>query len=263
MPKTNTIAGLAIALLTPVSASVMATSPSKDEMDTDTFSNASTDSFNIAKKIMQQYIYTTPELRRTLYCDATFDEEKKVTLPLGFHTEKFKNRLPHWEAAHVVPAENFGRSFVEWREGHEQCVDSKGKAFKGRKCAEKVNRTYRLMQSDLYNLYPVINSVNAARQNYNFTILPDASSDFGQCDMRIDDRKVQPPEYARGPIARTYLYFDLVYHRYSMSKAQKQLMQAWDRQYPVTEAECQRAKLIEQHQRSINLVLNARCKRRQ
>ncbi len=46
MPKTNTVAGLAIALLTTVSASAIATSPSKNEMDT--FSNASTDSFSKA-----------------------------------------------------------------------------------------------------------------------------------------------------------------------------------------------------------------------
>lgn len=33
-----------------------------------------------------------------------------------------------WE--HVVPAENFGRAFSEWRDGQEYCVDSKSQSFK-------------------------------------------------------------------------------------------------------------------------------------
>ncbi|MFM2591306.1 endonuclease [Vibrio sp. TBV020] len=221
--------------------------------------NTTIASFSTAKKIMQKQIYTTTEQRKTLYCGATFNSKKQLILPTGFKTNKYKNRLKRWEAEHVVPAENFGRTFIEWREGHPQCIDNKGKAFKGRKCAEKVNTEYRLMQSDLYNLVPAIGSVNASRQNYNFTMLPHAASDFGQCDVRIDNRKVQPPEQARGQIARTYLYFEAVYPRYSMSKAQRQLMQAWDKQYPVTKVECQRAQRIEKQQGNTNPILATRC----
>ncbi len=221
--------------------------------------NTTISSFNKAKKVMQNHIYTTPALQKTLYCSATFDAKKNVSLPQGFQTDKYLNRLKRWEAEHVVPAENFGRSFVEWREGHPQCVDNKGKAFRGRKCAEKTNTTYRLMQSDLFNLYPAIGSVNAARQNYNFTMLPGSTSDFGQCDMRIEGSKAQPPEQARGPIARTYLYFEAVYPRYSMSKAQKQLMLAWDKQFPVTDVECERAARIAKLQGNVNPILAKRC----
>ncbi|MGR5096980.1 endonuclease [Vibrio maritimus] len=216
-------------------------------------------SFSKAKRLMQQQIYLSKEARTTLYCGATFDSVKRLTLPDGFYTAKYKNRQVQWEAEHVVPAENFGRTFVEWREGHPNCIDRKGNAFKGRKCAEKTNITYRLMQSDLYNLYPAIGSVNAARQNYNFTELPQAKASFGQCDMRIENRKVQPPERARGPIARSYLYFEAVYPQYSMSKAQRQLMQAWDKQFPVTQLECQRAKTIEHLQGNVNPILSPRC----
>ena len=60
-------------------------------------------------------------------------------------------------------------------------MDKKGKVFKGRKCVEKVNREYRLMQSDMYNLYPAIGAVNALRQNYNFQMLPGEEPDFGSC----------------------------------------------------------------------------------
>lgn len=54
-----------------------------------------------------------------------------------------------------------------WRDGHDSCVNSKGKTFKGRKCASKLSKEYRYMQSDMYNLFPAIGSVNALRSNYN------------------------------------------------------------------------------------------------
>lgn len=125
-----------------------------------------------------------------------------------------------------MPAENFGRTYSEWRDGHKQCVNSKEKAFKGRKCAEKANTDYRYMQADMFNIYPAIGAVNALRSNYNFTMLPAAQSDFGSCKMKIDNRKAEPPEAAKGRISRTYLYMENTYKRYSMSKSQRKLMSA-------------------------------------
>lgn len=102
---------------------------------------------------------------------------------------KYEKRAKKVEWEHVVPAENFGRTFVEWREGNHACVNSKGKAFKGRRCAEKVNTEYRHMQADMFNLYPAIGAVNALRSNYNFTMLPGEASDFGSCEMKIENKK--------------------------------------------------------------------------
>ncbi|MCH1920143.1 endonuclease [Shewanella sp. A3A] len=221
--------------------------------------NTEIESFSTAKQLMQKKVYISEALRKTIYCNASFDKDRELTLPEGFQTSIYRKRRFKWEAEHIVPAENFGRTFHEWREGSPLCVDKKGQPFRGRKCAEKANKEYRLMQSDLYNLAPAIGSVNAARQNYNFTMLPTARSSFGSCDMRIENRKVQPPEEARGRIARTYLYFEDAYPRYKMSKAQKQLMIVWDKQYPVTRNECEIGKKIEIIQRSNNVILSSRC----
>ena len=202
---------------------------------------------------------------KTIYCEASFNKKKQITLPNNFTTEVYKKRTISWEAEHVVPAENFGRSFIEWREGAEACINNKGKSFKGRKCAEKVNKEYRLMQSDLYNLYPAIGAVNAARQNYNYVMLPKTSEhnyrSFGGCNMLIDTKnhRAQPPEKSRGVIARTYMYFDTVYSKYKMSDAQHKLMMAWDKQYPTTKWECQRAKKIQELQGNVNPILATRC----
>ena len=216
------------------------------------------DSFSKAKKTLERQIYH--DHRITLYCGAAFDEKKNVTLPEGFTAAKHETGAGRGEGERVAPAENFGQAFAEWREGDAQCVDNRGKAFKGRKCAEKVNKDYRYMQADMYNLYPAIGAVNALRQNYNFQMLPGEEPDFGSCGMKIADRRAEPPIRARGQIARTYKYMaDAYAPRYRMSRQQTQLMDAWDKMYPVDAWECTRARRIERLQGNENPFVKERC----
>lgn len=220
--------------------------------------NRFNDSFNRSKKLLENQIYY--DHRFTLYCNAEFNAEKMVAIPDGFDTSKHSARSNRIEWEHVVPAENFGRTFTEWREGASDCYNTNGTSFKGRKCAEKVNQEYRYMQSDMYNLYPAIGSVNATRLNYNFTQFKnDTPSSFGSCQMKIKDKKAEPPPHARGVIARTYRYFETTYPRYRMSASQRQLMQTWDKMYPVTEWECIRACRIERIQGNENKIVKEQC----
>jgi deoxyribonuclease-1 len=221
--------------------------------------NTTNRSFNKAKKALMSSVYASAEDRQTIYCNASFDEKKYVIAPEGFTSKTHVKRSKKIEFEHIVPAQNFGQVFKEWREGDSECVNSKGKAFKGRRCAEKMNDEYRYMQADMYNLYAAIGSVNALRSNYNFQMLPGEQSDFGSCEMIIDNRKAQPPVDSRGRIARAYLYMDQAYSKYSMSKAQKQLMNAWDKQHPITAKECARADKIAAIQGNENLIAKERC----
>jgi deoxyribonuclease-1 len=111
----------------------------------------------------------------------------------------------------------------------------------------------------MYNLFPAIGAVNAMRSNYNFVAQVDKKSSFGSCEMKIENRKAEPPINSKGRIARTYLYMDSTYPRYSMSKSQSQLMKAWDRMYPVSDWECERAKRIKGIQGNVNIVMDSRC----
>ena len=219
--------------------------------------NQKIDSFSKAKRLLENQVYNNH--RTSLYCGAAFDVNKKVTAPIGFTTSKYVKRAKKIEWEHVLPAENFGRTFSEWRDGHKMCVNSKGVSFKGRRCAEKVNTEYRFMQADMFNLYPAIGAVNALRSNYNFTMLPGVKSDFGSCAMKVEGGKAEPPAAARGRIARTYLYMENTYKRYSMSNSQRQLMNAWDKLYPVDAWECARAEKISNLQENKNYVVKSRC----
>lgn len=219
--------------------------------------NETIESINKAKKLLESAVYV--DRRETLYCSATFDLKKVVLPPDGFVSKTHKKRAKRIEWEHVVPAENFGRGFSEWRDGSDQCIDNSGRRFKGRACASKANVQYRHMQSDMYNLFPAIGSVNAKRSNYNFANKVAGKSSFGSCEMKIADSKAEPPESARGRIARTYLYMDDSYKRYKMSRAQRKLMQAWDKLYPVSLWECTRAERIEQLQGNVNKIMSQRC----
>jgi len=222
--------------------------------------NETNQSFSKAKKLLEKEVYQNNRI--TLYCGALFDVKKNIISPQGFHTDKHVKRSKRVEWEHVVPAENFGRTFIEWREGDKQCMTSKGKKYKGRKCANKVNDEYKYMQADMHNLFPAIGAVNAMRSNYNFQLLPQVESSFGSCSMKIDNKKAEPPVEARGRIARAYLYMDETYSRYNMSKSQKQLMNAWDKMYPVSEWECTRSRKIANIQKNKNEIVESRCNAR-
>ncbi|MFT5806840.1 MAG: deoxyribonuclease-1 [Moritella dasanensis] len=220
--------------------------------------NQTNQSFSKAKKMLERQVYNdVPKL--TIYCQADFNSKKKITDHNGFSSKKHVKRQAKVEWEHVVPAENIGRNFKEWREGDNACVNSKGKSFKGRRCAEKMNIPYRYMQADMYNLYPAIGAVNALRSNYNFASSVSAEKNqFGRCPIKIKSKTVQPPNYAKGQIARAYLYMEAAYPAYNIGR-QKRELQAWDKQYPVTRTECRRTQLIESLQGNENRVVKSAC----
>ncbi len=221
--------------------------------------NLKIESFHHAKRTLETEVYF--DHRETFYCRARFDARKNITLPEGFVTPQHQKRAHRVEWEHVVPAENFGRSFIEWREGDPACVNGSGRPFKGRKCAEKTSKTFRYMQADMYNLYPAIGAVNAIRSNYRYAMMPEAQATFGTCEMKVGKKRAEPPTYTRGAIARTTFYMADSYPQYRISAAQQKLMQVWDKQQPVTEWECQRAARIEALQGNENKFVAEPCRR--
>jgi deoxyribonuclease-1 len=218
--------------------------------------NTREQSFQDAKRALERAVYF--DHRVTLYCQAAFDAKGTITPPPGFSTPKHKARAGRIEWEHAVPAENFGRTFAEWRDGHPDCQDKRG-PFKGRKCAERVNPEYRLMQADMYNLYPAIGAVNAMRSNDNYAMLPDAPPTFGSCGMKVADGKAEPPDHAKGTVARSTKYMARAYPRFRLSDQQAKLMDAWDRMFPVDRWECLRASRIESIQGNENPLVRDKC----
>ena len=215
-------------------------------------------SFNKAKKILLGQVYY--DHYTTFYCGCEFSSKRQVFHTNGYKPKKQWRRAYRLEWEHIVPAHAFGQSFREWREGHPECVDSRGKSFKGRNCTRKRVHQFRYMESDMYNLVPAVGEINGLRSNYSFAIIPGEKREFGQCDMEIAARKAEPPIPVRGNIARIYKYMDAAYPgRGIISKKNRKLFEAWDRQDTVDAWECRRGRRIEKIQGNTNPFVMREC----
>lgn len=171
--------------------------------------NETIESYAEAKKLFDTVHH---DHRTTIYCGFPYTEDRSIELPEGFIIASFPSRARRMEREHVVPAENFGRAFVEWREGAQVCVRRSGETYKGRECAAKASPRFRRMYCDLHNLFPSVGCVNAARRNYEMEALPYAVTPFGPtCPMKFRGRHVEPPDRAKGVVARVYRYMDWAY----------------------------------------------------
>lgn len=216
------------------------------------------ESFGRAKKTLETEIYD--DHRLTLYCGAEFDEDKRVSLPEGFSSPGQRSRSGRVEWEHAVPVENFGRAFSEWRDGAPGCVNGKGRPFRGRRCARKTNAEFRLMECDLYNLFPAIGSVNAMRADKRYGMV-EAGENFGSCEAKLGPHVFEPPDRAKGQVARASLYMAARYPKYHLSQAQRRLFEAWDREFPPDEWECRRGARIARLQGNENPWIEKGCGR--
>lgn len=235
--------------------------------------NRHSQSFYAVKKEMLAKVYF--DHKQTLYCNAAWNARKKIITPRGFKlpdvrkvdfkvydisVAELRDKAERMEWEHIVPAQNFGKTFSEWSDGHKNCTFGKGQKFKGRKCAEQENAEFRYMYADMYNLYPSIGAVNYLRSNFNFAQLGAAvKPTFGSCEMKISRNKAEPPDAVKGLIARTYLYMRRTYPRYSIGEPMLSVLQAWDKKYPPTAWECVRAYRIEKVQGNADTALKKVC----
>lgn len=225
----------------------------------DVTGNTRLESLAQAKRLLLREIY--PNHRQTLYCGATFSSESKVSPPEGFHSTAYRNRMTRLEWEHAVPAAQFGRTFSAWTGGDSRCRRHDGSLYKGRRCAEKISREFRRMQADMHNFFPAIGAVNAARSSHAAASLPDASPAFGTCGIKIVRRKMEPPDAAKGPVARASLYMAAAYPRFRLPPEQKMLFQTWNAAYPPDAWECLRERRIRRLQGNGNPFVQRACAR--
>jgi len=221
-------------------------------------SNTTIQSFRKAKKILVKQVYRGHQT--TFYCESQYTQGRHVIHSNGYVSKTRSKRAHRLEWAHIVPAHTFGQSFVEWREGHEACVDRKGKPFKGWNCVRKRSIKFRYMESDLYNLVPAIGEINGLRSKYGFAMIPGEKREFGTCDIEIESRKAEPRPEVRGDIARIYFYMNWAYPGHDIiSKKNQKLFEAWDKEDPVDDWECERSKRTEDIQRNENPFVKKVC----
>ncbi len=200
--------------------------------------------------------------KRTFYCNCFYEKKSPI-----FHSCRYKifknfKRASRIEWEHVVPASRFGKNFSTWKFGHQNCKKKNGKSFKGRKCARKNNQKYRFIESDLYNLQPVIGEINQVRNNYQMSIIEGEKRLFGDCDFEVKKKFVEPTESVRGNIARIYFYMSKEYPKFiKLSLRELIMFKNWDLNDPVDKWECNLSKKIKKVQGNKNHILEQKCKK--
>jgi deoxyribonuclease-1 len=189
-------------------------------------------SFRASKKVLKALYASGGE---SFYCQETFttsftfgkfDSYKPV--------QKHIQRLKRVEWEHVVPASRFGKYFKEWK-GDKKCGSKSG-----RKCARK-NRVFSDMEGDLINLVPSIGQVNALRENFHFDEIPGHGGEYGNCDIKVGNRRFEPPAYVKGDVARIYRYMQAKYGYQVIEGHMEELFKTWESLDPISDEECKTA----------------------
>lgn len=212
------------------------------------------ESFSKAKKQMKQVYYDN---QFTFYCNCIYDykkekgREKTVVYndSCGYKPRKNKKRGETIEWEHIMPAYRFASGLQCWNE--KICIDKNGKSYKGRKCCEKVDKKFRIMQADMYNLVPSVGELNGDRSNYPYGIIEGESRVYGECDFEVRGKKAEPKEDIRGDIARTYFYMEETYN-IELTDEERQLFIMWDKLDNISQWEKVRAERIKEIQGNEN-----------
>jgi deoxyribonuclease-1 len=216
--------------------------PTAESVQTPVFHPRHPRDFDEAKSILKKVYARGTEI----YCGCPYDLERKDRIDeaaCGYKGRGNRSKRIEWE--HVVPASVFGQRFAEWKQGHPSC-ERKGRKEKGRECARATSEVFARMEADLYNLLPSLGELNGARSNYPFGEIGGEPRKFGRCDFEVEHQVAEPRREIRGDLARIYFYMDARYPGFDIvTKRNEGLLQAWDRDDPMDEAERQRVRRIE------------------
>jgi deoxyribonuclease-1 len=211
-------------------------------------------SFRKAKEIAREQIYFDQNRGRSgsVYCGCDWEWKGESGGPVdwascGYQVRAQEHRAVRTEWEHIVPA---------WLLGHQRQCWQVG----GRKNCVATDPLFHDMHVDLHNLTISIGEVNADRSNYRMLPASGEPPRHGACPSRVSfkDRQFEPRDASKGLVARVYFY---MHDRYGlpMSRQQERVMMAWNRQYPVTRWEVERAQRIDAVQGTRNdFVLDSR-----
>jgi deoxyribonuclease-1 len=225
--------------------------------------NTTIESFSNATHKLLHNVY--PKRQKSIYCGCDYKinsngKAKPILESCGYIPKGSGVRASRIEWEHIVPVHSLGENFSEWESGHPDCKTGSGRSFKGRRCVEKVHKSFRLMQSDMHNLYPSVGEINGYRVDYEVAIVSGESREFGECDAEIQNKKFEPTEKIRGEIARTYLYMAQSYpDHFELSSGLRKLIEGWEKKDPVTKWECERESMIASIQGNHNNFVRSKC----
>ena len=217
--------------------------------------------FREAKKQMVR-IFSKLNKPETLYCGCriTFPKSggyKPDLESCGYQIANDYERGNRIEAEHIVPV---------WEFAHKMNCWTKVEKGQGRNNCEETDDRFKLIESDLHNLYPAIGEVNKDRSSYSFVEKirnPDNPDGYGSCRMFFNrsSYQAQPTERSKGIIARAYLYMNKRYNL-PLDSEHMRLYRSWNHTYKPTDDECKRNYMIKKIQGNDNPFVTEQCELR-
>ncbi|MBK1672072.1 hypothetical protein CKO35_01910 [Ectothiorhodospira shaposhnikovii] len=190
--------------------------------------------WSLARRALYERVYS--DQASTFYCGCNYDRNLRVDLhSCGLQALVTEPRALRIEAEHVFPASRFGQFRRCWQEpeSFEACRLASGRTLSGRECCQRADPAFLAAHNDLHNLYPSVGFINGRRSNYDWGHLFILGERYGACEMRISVwlRRAEPPDAAKGSIARTMLYMRDTYG-FRLSWWDVRRYHAWNRQHP-------------------------------
>ena len=194
----------------------------------------------------RQKLYKVYEgCEKTFYCGCIYNHGRIDFDSCGYKPRKNNERSKRLEWEHIVPMSTFGKHFSEWTNGHPSCVSSKGKKYKGRKCAGKVSSAYRKIEADPINIVPAVGEINTDRSDYHYGEIAGEERNYGKCDFEVHSGIAEPAEHIRGDIARVYYYMNEKYSDMNvLNEDNNILFKQWNDSDPTSKEEIMRNESI-------------------
>ena len=111
------------------------------------------------------------------------------------------------------------------------------------------NETYQRIASDLHNMFPVRSSFEMSRGGDRYGEVRRGYSE-GECGELTTYRDLEPPDHAKGAVARAMIYMHTTYEL--PLRSDMATLQAWHRNYPPSDDELRRNQLIQELQGNAN-----------
>ena len=203
------------------------------QLNTDLFQSSSMVSREIAQKQLQK-IYLTSGKRHTFHCSCVFDKLKQVYPGLcsdGKVSEKVKPQKLTWVS--LMSPNVFAKSLKCWNKN--QCVRSDRKNVNGSQCCSEVSPKFKKMESDMHNIFPMIEKPDIPVETSNFSGL----WEYKYCTKEGTLRKE-----IRGEASRAYLYMSFQY-KIPLEESLEDSLRTWHFEDPPDEWEEKRNDLIE------------------
>lgn len=191
------------------------------------------DTFEDAKRLLRNHVLYDQRESGDFYCSCSWEWRGRTGgivdhSSCGFEVYRRPERGERIEYEHIVPAYELGKDRL--------CLNTGGRDY-----CETHDQGFRRAYTDLHNITIVVGELNADRRAYRFGDIPGEKRIYGRCDFEVDftSHVVEPPESARGQIARAYLYMRAS-HGLRLPHSQYAMFEDWDKVNPPTEWEKQR-----------------------